>query len=158
MKTLNNIESVVNHPVMQRLCTQTTQLSGGLAALRRLRSTLANRKRARRNAREDGGKTPALPSLDYARTHVQEALEAGLPEGLREAAEAWLDGVGPGDRPERSRADEMRAIRERLGMTQGQMAERLGVALNTVSRWERGVMGMRESALRMARMLVGRRG
>ncbi len=34
--------------------------------------------------------------------------------------------------------DEIRATRQRLGLTQGQLAERFGVALNTVSRWENG--------------------
>ena len=35
-------------------------------------------------------------------------------------------------------SDELKQTRQKLGMTQGQLAERLGVALNTVSRWENG--------------------
>ena len=34
--------------------------------------------------------------------------------------------------------DEIRQTRQQLGFTQGQLAQRLGVALNTVSRWENG--------------------
>lgn len=34
--------------------------------------------------------------------------------------------------------DELRIKREELGMTQGQLAIALGVASNTVARWERG--------------------
>jgi transcriptional regulator with XRE-family HTH domain len=33
---------------------------------------------------------------------------------------------------------DIRQRREALGLTQGQLAEKLGVALNTVSRWENG--------------------
>ncbi len=35
---------------------------------------------------------------------------------------------------------ELRARRHRLGLTQAQLAEYLGVATNTVARWERGEM------------------
>jgi len=34
--------------------------------------------------------------------------------------------------------DDIRRVRESLGLTQGQLADLLGVALNTVSRWEIG--------------------
>jgi transcriptional regulator with XRE-family HTH domain len=34
--------------------------------------------------------------------------------------------------------EDIRRERENLGLTQGQLAELLGVALNTVSRWETG--------------------
>jgi len=33
---------------------------------------------------------------------------------------------------------QFRAIRERLGLSQAQLADRLGVAMNSVSRWEIG--------------------
>lgn len=35
-------------------------------------------------------------------------------------------------------ATEIRSTRQRLKLTQGQLAEAFGVALNTVSRWENG--------------------
>jgi len=34
--------------------------------------------------------------------------------------------------------EEIRALRERLGWSQEQMAQRLGVSFTTVNRWERG--------------------
>ncbi len=34
--------------------------------------------------------------------------------------------------------DDIRALREDLGWTQEQMAQRLGVSFTTVNRWERG--------------------
>lgn len=48
---------------------------------------------------------------------------------------------------------ELRVIRERLKLTQVQFAELVGVASNTVARWERGEMGIRESAARLIQML-----
>lgn len=44
---------------------------------------------------------------------------------------------------------EVRKIRERLGWTQAQLAEALGVAPNTVARWERDELGMRATAERL---------
>lgn len=38
--------------------------------------------------------------------------------------------------------DEIRAARERLGLTQAEAAEKLGVAENTWARWERGELGI----------------
>lgn len=38
--------------------------------------------------------------------------------------------------------EELRKGRLKLGMTQGEMAEYLGTTLNTVSRWERGEIGI----------------
>jgi transcriptional regulator with XRE-family HTH domain len=39
---------------------------------------------------------------------------------------------------------ELRAIRARLRLTQVELAELVGVASNTVARWERDEMAMRE--------------
>jgi len=47
---------------------------------------------------------------------------------------------------------ELRAIRARLRLTQVELAELLGVASNTIARWERGEMAMRE---RRARLIQG---
>ncbi len=49
---------------------------------------------------------------------------------------------------------EVRRIRRRLGLTQTQFAKRVGVHLVTVSRWERGEMGIRESAAKLIRLLA----
>jgi transcriptional regulator with XRE-family HTH domain len=40
-------------------------------------------------------------------------------------------------------AKDFRAYREALGMTQGQLAEALGVPSNTVARWERDELEIR---------------
>jgi DNA-binding transcriptional regulator YiaG len=40
----------------------------------------------------------------------------------------------------------VRAIRQRLNLTQHQLARRVGVTRNTVTRWELGLMRIRQSA------------
>ncbi len=50
--------------------------------------------------------------------------------------------------------EELRRIRERLGLTQRQLAERLGVHWNSVARWERNEMSIRETAARLVRLLA----
>lgn len=49
--------------------------------------------------------------------------------------------------------EEVRRIRKRLGLTQAEFAETVGVATNSVARWERGELGIRESAARLMRLL-----
>jgi transcriptional regulator with XRE-family HTH domain len=49
---------------------------------------------------------------------------------------------------------EVTKIRKALGLTQVQLAEELGVAPNSVARWERDEMGIRPMAERLMRMLV----
>jgi transcriptional regulator with XRE-family HTH domain len=49
---------------------------------------------------------------------------------------------------------EVRAIRRKMGLTQQELADRVGVARNTIARWEMGVMGVRESAARLLRLLA----
>ena len=44
---------------------------------------------------------------------------------------------------------EVRKRREAMGLTQGEFAELLGVALNTVSRWELGRMQIAERSARL---------
>lgn len=56
--------------------------------------------------------------------------------------------------------EELRRRRELLGMTQDELAERLGVPLNTLSRWERGdsrpdAEGMLELAMDQLELLRG---
>ena len=53
--------------------------------------------------------------------------------------------------------EEVRAMRRRLGLTQIELAELVGVAPNSVARWERGEMAVRESAARLMRLLAQRR-
>ena len=55
---------------------------------------------------------------------------------------------------------ELRSIRQRLGLTQGELARAVGVASNTVARWERGELSMSDSAaLRLEEIAaVGRAG
>ena len=53
---------------------------------------------------------------------------------------------------------QIRAIRDRLGLTQTELAERVGVARNTVTRWESGTLGIKESAARLLRMLAEQSG
>lgn len=48
---------------------------------------------------------------------------------------------------------ELKRIRRRLGWTQKRLAEELGVAENTVARWERDQLGMRSTAERLIRRL-----
>lgn len=43
----------------------------------------------------------------------------------------------------------LKAIRKRLQLTQAQFAELVGVTANTVARWERGEMEMREPTARL---------
>ena len=49
--------------------------------------------------------------------------------------------------------DRIRAIRLRLGWTQREMAEALGVSLRSVYRWEAGEHGLSGSARKMYEML-----
>lgn len=45
--------------------------------------------------------------------------------------------------------EELKRIRKRLKLTQAQFAELVGVTPNTVARWERGEMEMREPTARL---------
>jgi transcriptional regulator with XRE-family HTH domain len=49
---------------------------------------------------------------------------------------------------------ELRRLRQRLNWTQAQLADALGVAANSVARWEREEMGMREPMARLIRMIA----
>ena len=52
----------------------------------------------------------------------------------------------------------LRRIRVRLGWTQRQLAEELGVAENTVARWERDEIGMKLTAERLIRRIAAEHG
>ncbi len=49
---------------------------------------------------------------------------------------------------------ELRRARHRLRLTQSQFADLVGVAPNSVARWERGEMGMRPTTARLIKLLV----
>jgi transcriptional regulator with XRE-family HTH domain len=49
---------------------------------------------------------------------------------------------------------ELRKLRQRLSWTQAQLAGVLGVAPNTVARWERDELGMRATAERLIRLIA----
>lgn len=48
---------------------------------------------------------------------------------------------------------ELRAIRKKMGLTQKQLAEKIGITWNTLARWERGELGIREPISRLIRIL-----
>ncbi len=50
--------------------------------------------------------------------------------------------------------EEVRQIRKRLGLTQAEFARLVGVHLVTVSRWEKGALGIRESAAKLMKLLA----
>jgi transcriptional regulator with XRE-family HTH domain len=49
---------------------------------------------------------------------------------------------------------ELLRIRKRLGLTQTELAAKVGVARNSIARQERGELGIRESLARLLRLLV----
>lgn len=49
---------------------------------------------------------------------------------------------------------EVRAIRRKLGLTQQELADRVGVARNSVTRWELGIIGIKESAVLLLKRLA----
>src|SRR5437867_10061480 len=49
---------------------------------------------------------------------------------------------------------ELRKIRRSLSLTQGEMADRVGVRLNTVARWERDESKISEPVSRLIRLLA----
>jgi transcriptional regulator with XRE-family HTH domain len=49
---------------------------------------------------------------------------------------------------------QLRRIRERLDLTQAQLAMRLGVAANTLARWERDELPIREPIAKLIQMVA----
>ena len=49
---------------------------------------------------------------------------------------------------------DLRRLRRRLGLTQVQLAARVGVTENTLARWERGTVGIGEVAARLVKLLA----
>jgi DNA-binding transcriptional regulator YiaG len=52
----------------------------------------------------------------------------------------------------------LRRLRKRLGLTQSQFAQLVGVHLVTVKKWETGVFGMRPTTERLIRLLAKEKG
>lgn len=52
---------------------------------------------------------------------------------------------------------ELHELRRAAGLTQCELAARVGVAGNTVARWERGERGIPEPAARLVRLATGQR-
>ena len=50
--------------------------------------------------------------------------------------------------------EEVRAARQKLGLTQVEFAERVGVARNTVVRWEAGMLTVGSTAAILIRLLA----
>ena len=50
-------------------------------------------------------------------------------------------------------SDELKDLRAELGLTQPELAKRLGVARNTVTRWEMGTRGIPEPVARLLEFL-----
>ena len=45
--------------------------------------------------------------------------------------------------------EELKALRARLGLTQYELAEKVGVARNTINRWEMGIRSIPEPVVRL---------
>ena len=50
--------------------------------------------------------------------------------------------------------NQIRTLRKRLNLTQEQFAAKVGVASNTVARWERGEIGMKATTGRLIELLL----
>jgi len=50
--------------------------------------------------------------------------------------------------------EELKALREKLGFTQTEFGQRVGVARNTVTRWETGLRRIPEPVVRLASYLA----
>ena len=49
---------------------------------------------------------------------------------------------------------DIKGLRQGLGLSQGRFAALVGVASNTVARWERGELGMRPTTARLIEMIA----
>ena len=56
--------------------------------------------------------------------------------------------------PYRMTGKELRAIRDRLQWTQVQLAEAVGVTSNTIARWERDEIGIKEPIARYIKTVI----
>jgi DNA-binding XRE family transcriptional regulator len=91
------------------------------------------------------------PDGSIAEAQPGDTIEHGIALGV------WIDGSFHGrmdaDVP-RSPAMNLRAIRESLALTQGELAARMGTSTANVSRWERGIVGMSAKVCRKLQIVV----
>jgi transcriptional regulator with XRE-family HTH domain len=52
---------------------------------------------------------------------------------------------------------QVRALRKKMGWSQADLAKAVGVARNSVARWERNELGIRESAARLMKLLAAQK-
>ena len=76
--------------------------------------------------------------------------EAGR-ELNRARAYAWIQR----QQADAGRSAELRALREKCGLTQAAFAEAIGITANVLARQERGEEGIGEPVLRLARIIAG---
>ncbi|MHC4788263.1 MAG: helix-turn-helix domain-containing protein [Planctomycetota bacterium] len=102
----------------------------------------------------EGGKTPPSRENRGAIDQISQLSPQQLDARLgREGAPARGAASGTGEGPS---PDEIRAIREGAGMSQREVAEKLGVSANTVSNWETGrTVPRRASAAALMAMKAG---
>jgi len=50
-------------------------------------------------------------------------------------------------------SEDLKTLRMKLGLTQAQLGTKLGVARNTVTRWEMGIRGIPEPVVRLLNFL-----
>jgi len=50
--------------------------------------------------------------------------------------------------------EDLKALRTQLGLTQAELAERIGVARNTINRWEMGIRRIPEPVARLMQYLA----
>ncbi len=101
------------------------------------------------------GESVAVPSIPHHSCPACGEVVLGFEEGQRLAAEAFAR-----YRLEHGllSADEIRALRESLGLTQAELARLLRLGANTISRWESGrnvQTGAMDVLLRMIRDVPG---
>lgn len=71
-----------------------------------------------------------------------ESIKRGLEEAIQ-----YAEGDTQSARTHTSTTVDVKAIRQRIGLTQVEFADRLGVGLGTLQHWERGVRKPRGPAL-----------
>ena len=53
---------------------------------------------------------------------------------------------------------QVKKFRERLGMSQAELAHELGIDRTTVNRWESGIIGVSDSRVKMLKMIAKLKG